>query len=181
MGVPRPKRLLNGSVPRSKATWTKADIDCRHGIDGLKPHCIVYVNTGNARQRREWTLTVRHCGITVVETIGLGDANEHGHYYRTAYRIVGSMSQLHSVIMSNCVYYAHSVMSSRVPLGERLDEGGIPYVLKVTAQGDGPIKVRSSGKPSKPSKWVSGESESDNLKQAIADSRYTDFPTRLNA
>lgn len=136
----RPKRLLPGTKPRAKITRTKADIDTANSIQGCNPHCLVWVRTYCAKLRKDWKQAHLHSHVHVVETLPIGDEDEYGHHRITVYRIVGTPSQLETVVMHRSVMRYEYVTNSRVPLGEKLDEGGIPYVLKVTAQGAGPEK-----------------------------------------
>lgn len=148
MGIPRPKRLLPGSKPRAKITRTRAELDTEHGVVGNHPHCLVTVRTWCARLRRNWVQALIHSQVTIAETLPVGEVDQYGHTRLTVYRIVGTPAQLETVVCHRCVQGYEYVTDARVPLGEKLDEGGIPYVLKVTAQGAGPEKVRV--KPAQP-------------------------------
>lgn len=111
-----------------------------HGSGGYLPQGLFTVKVYSAAMRKSWYQAKLHTGVVVVETIPIGV--EDGRPAKLVCRVVGSAEQLDSLMCYPCVELAEHVMSRRVPMGEKCDEGGIPYVLKVTAQGAGVPKPR---------------------------------------
>lgn len=197
----RPKRLPHGGVPRAKIARTTAPISDDVDIGTLKPQCLLYVRNYCDFHRTKWRQCLKHTQLKVLETIRIGEDDEHGHCKTLVCRVMGMPDQMESAVMYPCVERWEYVTTARVSQGEKCDEGGIPYVLKVTAQGGGPIKVRPKPKGTmeaslhtrkpgafaddtgtypttiaKPDNWVSGVDEHANMTAAQKDSDNTSFP-----
>lgn len=138
--------------PRCPVGWTVEEWNeelvrrgwSKHGVAGLVPQGLFTIRVYDAKMRKSWHQAQRHTGVIVVESLPIGD--DDGRPCKVVVRVVGSADQLDALLAYPCVEMAQHVVSARVPMGEKCDEGGVPYVLKVTAQGAGPEKVRPAPK-----------------------------------
>lgn len=138
--------------PRPPSGWTVEEWNeelvrrgwSKHGVCGLVPQGLFTIRVYDAKMRKSWHQAKRHTGVVVVEELPIGD--DTGRPVKVVCRVAGSPEQLDSLMAYPCVEMACHVLNARVPLGEKCDEAGIPYVLKVTAQGAGAEKVRPAPK-----------------------------------
>lgn len=130
------------SRKRAAITGTRFDLG-EVDVAGTKPHMLFLVRNYCASVRKQWRQCLLQCEVFVAETIPVGEPDSHGHHRMLWVRVVGMPWQLESVASYSCVEKWQYVLNGSVPLGEKLDEGGVPYVLKVKAQGGGEPKHRT--------------------------------------
>lgn len=148
--------------PVAKASCiTRCEPDTKHGIGKAHPHALYTVKNWCAKLRKQWRQALLHTGCTVAYRIPkygddtkvlditpLGDeiTPDAVHPRLLVVRVIGTPDSLEALACYNCVALVEHVMTTYGPQGEAVDEAGVPYVLKVTAQGSGEPKP-----PRKPS------------------------------
>ena len=113
--------MPHAGVARPQGTCCRAP---REDADGNKVpaltdlHVLCRVVTATSDQRKRWRRLLSRHGCWAVEEVGDGNADKHGHYHRTTFRVstgVDNAVGLDAVCEAGMVEHVEYVLSTRVP------------------------------------------------------------------